>query len=311
MSALPRYLLLVGLASCAVDERTLNYGQGVGSPPVHPQAGSGSNDPEAGSGGDSDANEGGSPQQDTGGTPPEGGSSSGSGGDRAGSAGASGASGGAQGSGGASGANAQGGHPMGGSAGGGAGSGGGDATEIDRDAGACGDIDRNGVQDCEETLVGNAAFDQSDAGWLAEPGLTQAWTAEDARGRAGSGSLTITNTKAGDSGDTWSSSGTGQCLTARSGQVYELGARARVPAGQAEGYARFNLVIYGNDGCQGTVLASVTPALLAETGAWRVINGKVKLPPATRSIYVRLTSEKPVRHASFEVHFDDVLVRKH
>jgi hypothetical protein len=55
------------------------------------------------------------------------------------------------------------------------------------DAGACGDLDQNGVQDCDETVARNPRFDASAEDWLADPGVTQVWQAEDARGKAGSG----------------------------------------------------------------------------------------------------------------------------
>ena len=180
---------------------------------------------------------------------------------------------------------------------------------IDPDAGPCGDLDRNSVQDCDETLVENPSFATTADDWSVELGATQAWKNEDARGLSGSGSVSITNTKVGSAG-VWSSSGSGQCLVAKSGEMVELGARALIPSGQGQGYGRVGFIIYGNDGCQGTLLTSVTTGTVTEAGAWQGVHGKTKLPPATRSIYVRLVVEKPAPDTSFEVLFDDVLVRK-
>lgn len=299
---------LLMLTDCSVEERTLEFGFAVGSK-SHSEAGSSGGDESEASGGDGGSSgavgpgNGGDPAAPVGGRPPASGGAPADGGDGVGATGGSSMAGGAGGNGGAaSGSAGSGGSPNGG-AGGSSGTGG------NPDVGTCGDIDLNGVEDCDETLVANASFGQAVAEWTAEANINQAWSASDARGKPSSGSIIITNAKPGQ-GDGWGVAGTGQCLPAAGGEVYEIGARAQIPAGQAQGRATIMLAIFGNDDCQGTFLKSATPALLAATGDWQVLRGSAKMPPATRSFYVRLAAEKPNAQPSLEVRFDDVLVRQ-
>lgn len=318
-------LSALALGSCGTDERTLVYGVGVGSAGHEARAGSSSRPAHAGEGGDA---QGGMPDDILGGAPfggtpghggtlpavagsagatPNGGGggSGGTGGSATGGGGTNAASGA-----GGSGGNGTGGNQGGTGGGGNGGSGGNGGTpEVNPDTGPCGDLDHNGTQDCNETLVTNASFQQAATGWVAEANLTQTWSAEDARGQASSGSLSLVSNQAG-SGDGWGIAGTGQCLVATAGEVYAVGARALVPANQAQGRAAVGMVIFGNDGCQGTVLKAAMPAALGTAGGWQVIKGELKMPPATRSIYIRLAAEKPLAQSSFEVHFDDILIRK-
>lgn len=298
---------LLMLTDCSVEERTLEFGFAVGSK-SHSEAGSSGGDESEASGGDGGSlgamgpGDGGEPAAPVGGRPPSSGGAPADGGEGVGATGGSSMAGGGGNGGAASGSGGSGGSPNGG-AGGSSGTGG------SPDAGTCGDIDLNGVEDCDETLVANASFGQAVAEWTAEANIDQAWSASDARGKPGSGSIIVTNAKPGQ-GEGWGVAGTGQCLPAAGGEVYEIGARAQIPTGQAQGRATIMLAIFGNDDCQGTFLKSVTPALLAATGDWQVLRGSAKMPPATRSFYVRLAAEKPNAQPSLEVRFDDVLVRQ-
>jgi hypothetical protein len=298
-------LPLLMITGCPIDERTLDFGFAVGSA----NHGEGGGDPSfGGEGGTSGA-------QDAGGggeqAAPLGGAAGMNGGALNGGArnGGAPAAEGGEASGGASGNSAAGSASGGGSSGSGAQNGGAAGNGGNPNLGPCGDINLNGVEDCDETLVSNANFKQEVAEWSAEANVNQVWSANDARGKADSGSLVVTSVKPGQA-EGWSIAGTGQCVSANGGETYEIGARAQIPGGQAEGRATINLAIFGNDACQGTFLTSTTPALLAATGDWHVLNGTAKMPPATRSFYLRLAAEKPNAQPSLEVHFDDVLVRK-
>jgi hypothetical protein len=177
------------------------------------------------------------------------------------------------------------------------------------DAGACGDLDQNGVQDCDETVARNPRFDASAEDWLADPGVTQVWQAEDARGKAGSGSLAITFTTPGGSTG-WALAAAGQCLPAWGEDTYEVGARAQVASGQSGGQAELDVAFFGNDGCLGSLLGSKALSPVTRTGVWQPLKGSLELPAGTRSVLLRLAAAKPGAQPSLEVHFDDVLFRK-
>jgi len=172
----------------------------------------------------------------------------------------------------------------------------------------CGDVDQNGVQDCQETLAKNAAFDTNVDGWIADPGVTKVWQADDARGKA-SGSVRLTfATSNGGSG--WVLAAVGQCVPAWSEQEFEVGARSFIPTGQGGGRSEVSLAVFSEDDCHGGFLDSLVPVLSAETGSWQSLHGNVKMPAGTRSVLVRLAASKPGSQASLEVHFDDILFRK-
>jgi len=177
------------------------------------------------------------------------------------------------------------------------------------DSGPCGDLDQNGVQDCDETVAANPRFDANAQGWLADPGVVQSWQSDDARGKAGSGSLQLTYTTGGASSG-WALAAAGQCLAAWGGKAYEVGARAKVPAGQTEGHAELSVAIFGNDDCKGSLLTGKTVAFTAQSGSWQVLSGAVTMPAGTRSVLMRLAAAKPGPQPSLEVHFDDVLFRE-
>jgi hypothetical protein len=279
-------------ASCGIDDRSLIAGFPVGAAATsggngEDDGGAGTDEASAGAGGDESRAVGGAP---VGGEGPGVAGDPGQGGDLL------------------SGSSGQGGGGPSGSAGM-AGSGGAGGSGGIADDGPCGDLDRNGVQDCEETLVQNARFDQSVDEWTAELNMLQSWSNTDARGLASSGSLKLRNERSSTSAG-YTLAGAGQCLFAWTAETYELGARAFIDPESGDGRAVINLLIYGNDGCTGTLLGSVTPAFLAEKGAWQVMHSAIKMPAGTRSVYLRLAVEKPLSEPPVEALFDDVLFRK-
>ena len=288
---------LLVLIGCPVEERTLDYGVAV-------TAGSASNaTPQPGNAGSADRNgeSGASPIADggdaaqagasaraltDGGSPPE---SGGDGNHPLSQAGTP---------------------PSGGTGGGGGSSPGGSAGTggAQPDGGPCGDLDQNGVQDCDETLVANSAFNTDVQKWDADPSMTTAWQSSDARGAQASGSMSlkfVTPT----SGQGWAIAAAGQCIQAWGEQGFELGARVFIPKDQAGGNAQIGLVFLGEDDCAGSFLGTTTPALTTQAGAWQVLRTSARLPAGTRSALVRLAVTKPGTQASLEAHFDSVLFR--
>ncbi len=180
----------------------------------------------------------------------------------------------------------------------------------DLGAGGCGDLDQNDVQDCTETVLDNARFNESASGWQAEPTVSQQWDTRNARRDQQSGALAVTNTTVDAHAVGVIVGGSGQCQAALGNVEYQVAARALVPGGQGEGSAGVNVWFFGADDCADYLLSSVGPAPVTQTDAWLLVQGKVKAPPATRSMLVRLVVSKPYPQASLAALFDDVLVRE-
>jgi len=310
-------------ASCSVEDRTLKYGKlSAGSSTSHDQGGNTSEggtpmagDASAGApsdggvvaqGGDAASGGGGGSMAPTGGTSamagtPNGGAAGSTATAGTSSAGDTGTGAGGS-SGGTAGMSAEAGTP--GAAGtmvGGSSTGG----TMSNGDGPCGDLNDNGVQDCQETSVKNAVFDKDVSGWSADIGLAIAWKNEDSYAQANSGSLSLTfTTAAGSQG--WAAAYVHQCLAGWAGTEYELGAHAYLASDQS-GNAQITVAMFGEDDCAGSFLSTATPALTTKAGAWQRLYTRVKLAPGTRSVLVLLGVAKPSSQASFDVKFDDVL----
>lgn len=297
-------------ANCSTDEhRTLAYGERVSS----------------GSSGDLTGNSG-APSGDAGGSKGEAGTphdEAAAGEHSAAVGGQPGGGGNGPGLGGANGAGAASGTASGGTAGavvggsggtsdasaGNSGTGGSSGTGGRPDDGPCGDLDQNGVQDCQETLAKNSTFDASAASWSADPGVTAVWRAEDARGGKASGSVSLTFTS-DVSGPGWTLAALGQCVPAWGEQEFEVGARSFIPDGQSGGQAQISLAMFGEDDCAGSFLEAKAPVTSTQSGSWQPLHGTTKMAAGTRSALVRLALSKPGSQASLEVRFDDILIRK-
>lgn len=176
--------------------------------------------------------------------------------------------------------------------------------------GPCGDLNRNLVDDCAETLVQNSRFDSAATGWAAEGSLEQTWVTTNAKPGVVSGSLSLRNTTFIAGSMVTSGVGSRQCLVAWGDDTYQFAARVFIEPGQGSGAAAIDLVFYGSDGCDGTVLGGKTAARVEAVDAWTTALGQLKLPAGTRSVWVRLVVVKPLAQSSFEALFDDVLVTK-
>jgi hypothetical protein len=185
----------------------------------------------------------------------------------------------------------------------------GDASDGPSSSG-CGDLDKNGVQDCTEPLLRNSRFDTDATGWKAEPNVEQLWDFRDSTGAAGSGALSLTNTNVVDTdlmGMTMV--GSQQCLDVDALRKYKVAALIFIPDGQGEGNAGINVFLYSGPGCTRTLLHAYTPVLRGEVGVWDGVAGTVETSPATQSMLVRLVASKPFSQTSFKASFDNVLVR--
>ena len=201
--------------------------------------------------------------------------------------------------------NPDGGAPEGGTSG----DGGAAAAGSDFGAGGCGDLDHNDVQDCDETVVDNARFDQSVEGWKAELTVSQQWDERNARADQDSGTISVTNATVAEV-DAVILGGSGQCQPALGSQDYLVAARTFMAGGQGEGSAGVNVWFYGADDCADYLLSSLGPASVTQTDSWVLVQGAMKSPPATRSMRVRLVVQKPYTQTSLTALFDDVLVRE-
>lgn len=294
---------LLGAAACNVDDRGLSFtvnalGSASSGGSGEPQAGEGTT-PESGASG-GDGTNGGTAGADQG---PGGTNSTPEGGAAPSSAGTSSSTGGTD-----PGPD----QPQGTAGEGAAGSppiGGGDPDPEPGDF-PCGNLNRNAVDDCQETQVQNSRFDTNALSWTSEASLLQTWKPDDARGKAGSGSLLVSNTNVIANGSGYTGVASYQCITAWTGDEFEVGARVRIAAGQGSGEAGVNLLFFGDDGCSGPPLGGQNIAFTSKADAWVVVKGRLTVPAGTRSARVRLMVSKPFPQASLEAQFDDVLVVK-
>lgn len=298
-------LVLAASSACGVDERPLTY-------EYHPldvagssgSAGRGSSGGSS-SGGDSGAADGGKTATFGGdgactscggnsdaGAPPElggdAGSSSPSGGAGAGSAGAG-----------------SGGSPAAGAAN--AGSAGQAGGSI---AFPCGDLNQDLVDDCQQTLVLNSRFDSAASDWDLEPSTTRAWDASNASGKAGSGSLQVSNVQPVEQAAGATLAGSRQCIPVTPMTNYDFAANVMIASGQAAGQAGLNAWLFDDDACVGNLVTGSMPIAGGEAGKWTAIKGKLWIPGGVHSMYVRLVAIKPFTQASLNVFIDDVLVAK-
>ncbi len=299
-------LLMLGQASCSVDDRLLNY-------EFHALQAAGAS---AGGGSGMSAGDAGAPVMNNAGSPTDGGDAADAGHGDAGAApdlGGSADGGGVSGLGGTGGvsvtAGAGGSTPGSGGAlsGGTGGMPAGGAVSAGGSPFACGDLNHDLVDDCTETLVQNSRFDSSVAQWEAEPSLTEAWGSVNASGTPGSGSLSLTNT--GSAG----MNGARQCIPATPYASYDFAARVQLGAGQT-GSAGVNVFYYDDDACHGNLEGGATPIEGGVAGSWTELATTVPLWIPTskiHSMYVRLVANKPYgQTAPLTVLIDDVLVAK-
>jgi hypothetical protein len=100
-----------------------------------------------------------------------------------------------------------------------------------------------------------------------------------------------------------------QCLEVEGGTQLEVAGNVFIEPDQGDGLATLAVWSFESDDCSGARLDAFELAH-SQTGIWLAVSGAPTTPAATRSLLVRLGVTKSVRAASFEVLFDNVLVRK-
>lgn len=173
---------------------------------------------------------------------------------------------------------------------------------------ACGDIDQNKIDDCTETKVQNSRFDADVSAWSPSAQLQSTWDSRDARGKAGSGSMLISNVAPGAAGAGLVMSAAEQCVSVTGVLGFVVAARVFIPAGQGAGEGAINLWIFGGEACNGNFVSAVTPSSTTEVGSWQALTKRVMLPPGARSVLVRLGASKPQAQPKLDVLYDDVLL---
>jgi hypothetical protein len=179
--------------------------------------------------------------------------------------------------------------------------------------GGCADLDMNGVGDCKETLVTNADFKTDVASWVADTDTTVTWSPQNAAGDLPSGSALVASTGVIDAQAIGAAlRAAGQCIPVSGKQLVTAYANAFVDSGQdAQGHAEVDVFFYDTAGCTGTLTSSFsTPQPLdASAGVWLTLRAGAVSADTTKSALVKIAISKPFRAASFQAHFDDVLVK--
>jgi hypothetical protein len=179
--------------------------------------------------------------------------------------------------------------------------------------GGCADLDLNNVGDCTETLISNADFKTDVASWVADADTTLTWSPQNAAGDSPSGSALVASTGVIDAQAIGAAlRAAGQCIPVSGKQLVIAYANAFVDSGQdAQGHAEIDVFFYDVAGCMGTLTSSFsTPQPLdASAGVWLTLRAGAVSPDTTKSALVKIAISKPFRAASFQAHFDDVLVK--
>jgi hypothetical protein len=304
-------LALFAFSACGVDDRALVFeysklsGAGSAASAGGEAAGDSNATPNGGSGGlagGGDASVSGGGALASGGTQAEAGAASEQGGTNNSSGGA-----------GATSTGSVGGAAVGGSTGpvGGSASAGSAGTAGAVSSFPCGDLNRDLIDDCSQTLVQNSRFDAKVSGWDSEPSTSQLWDSSNASGMPGSGSVKVSNTAAMVPAVGTISAGSRQCIAVTPSTIYDFAARVMLLVGEANGQAGVNAWLFDDDACRGNLVTGNTPIAGGVVGSWTVLTGKLWVPGGVHSMYVRLVAVKPFAQPALSVLIDDVLVAKH
>jgi hypothetical protein len=174
----------------------------------------------------------------------------------------------------------------------------------------CGDLNQDLVDDCQQTLVLNSRFDAAVDDWDFEPSTSRVWDTSNASGKAGSGSLRVSNLLPAEQAVGFGAAGSRQCVTVTPMTNYDFAANVMITAGQAAGQAAVNVYLYDDEACAGNFVIGATPISGGEAGKWTALKSKFWVPGGVHSMYVRLVAIKPFTEASLSVLVDDVLVAK-
>ncbi len=172
----------------------------------------------------------------------------------------------------------------------------------------CVDLDENGVADCQETLADNADFKVDTANWSADLDGVIRWTAQNSYGATPSGSAAVAGVGVLEQ-DGLGQTASKQCVPVPEGSNSLVAlASFFIKPGQGEGLAGVSVFFFEDANCSGSPNGPLSAAR-GDTDAWTTLQANGPVPVTAASMLVRLTVTKPFRSASFEVLFDNVLIR--
>ena len=180
----------------------------------------------------------------------------------------------------------------------------GGATQAPR---ACPDLDENGVEDCDETLVQNADFSFGISLWKPEPDVIIQSSQEDASENSPAGSLSVSSVRTFDS-EALVEVGASQCIALPGVGEYAFFAQLFLAGEQESGSARLAALFFEFENCTGQAIGSYDSDTITDTDEWIIAGGIAEAPDGTASVSIRLMTVKPFQQETLEVLFDDVLL---
>lgn len=167
----------------------------------------------------------------------------------------------------------------------------------------CPDLDRNSVNDCEETLVHNAGFEASAENWEGQAPVEFAWQAAGSPVEE-SGSVGVV---LGSASDKRTMGGVSQCLEVDAGSRYLVYAQTLIR--DEHSAAALSVLFHDTSDCSGAHIDDASSPMLSTSDRWGVLHMIEPTPAGTQSMTVRLAAVKEAAVESVEVRFDNILVR--
>lgn len=177
----------------------------------------------------------------------------------------------------------------------------------------CADLDTNKIADCTETSVENPDFERNVAEWLPGMDTTVEWDAKNAAGDPPSGSALVASLGVIDA----NAAGVAlraaeQCIRMAGSKLVIVYANAFVdPAQDEQGRAEVDVAFFDSEDCSGpfSTTFSTPQPLDGGVGSWLTLKAGSISGASTKSAQIKLALLKPFRAPSFQVRFDNVLIR--
>jgi len=173
------------------------------------------------------------------------------------------------------------------------------------------DLNANGVADCAENLVGYGQFTSNAGPWSSGARATIAWTSNDARGLASSGSVTVTDIVMSTTINGGSVTPS-DCIVVAPNTTYGIYTNYWMASGQPGGdgnnAAWITLQTYTDPGCQNPNSSVSGGALGMTKDAWDLYVRTYLTLPTDRSMQLELGVLKGATTAAVAAQFDNVLI---
>lgn len=101
-----------------------------------------------------------------------------------------------------------------------------------------------------------------------------------------------------------------QCIVVEPGAKYLLFSQSFIPVGQGSGYTSNSLFFFSSANCRGFLIDVFTSDPSSVVNTWTKLISRPVAPPTAQSVLVRMVVGKPLRQASLQVLFDNVLLRR-